>query len=61
MIKAVVIDDENLARSLIEDYIAEVPFMDCIGSYANPLNAIETLQDGDVDLILMAMVMVMLI
>jgi len=51
MIKAVVIDDENLARSLIEDYIAEVPFMDCIGSYANPLNAIETLQDGDVDLI----------
>lgn len=51
MMKAIVIDDENLARSLIEDYLAEVPFIECIGSYANPLDAIETLQDGKVDLI----------
>lgn len=51
MIKALVIDDEKLARSLIEDYIAEVPFLECVGSFANPLHAIEALQDGKVDLI----------
>jgi len=51
MIKAIVIEDENLARSLLEDYITEVPFMQCIGSYANPLLALEQLHQQAVDVL----------
>lgn len=53
MIKAIIVDDENLARSLISDYIDEVSFIKCAGCYANPLEAVEAIQDRSVDLVFM--------
>lgn len=51
MIKAIILEDENLARGLLKDYINEVPFMECVGEFANPLQALETLQSGQVDVV----------
>lgn len=51
MIKCIVIDDEPLALDLIENYISKTPFLELIGRYSNPMDAIEVLQNGEVDLL----------
>ena len=39
MIKCIVVDDEPLARSLLEDHIKEVPFLEHLGSFKNAVLA----------------------
>lgn len=51
MIRAIILEDENLARGLLKDYIKDVPFMECVGEFSNPLQAIEILQSGQVDVV----------
>lgn len=46
-----IIDDEELARVLLENYAARVPNLKLKGSYANPLKALQVLQDQSIDLI----------
>jgi two-component system, LytTR family, response regulator len=50
-INVIAIDDEPLALGLIESHIRKIPYLKLIGSYFNPLDALEIVKGGDVDLI----------
>ncbi len=50
-INCVIIDDEELARTLLETYIAKVPHLHLSGKFKNPLEAMETIQMQQVDLL----------
>jgi two-component system LytT family response regulator len=51
MLTCIAIDDEPLALELLEDNISKVPYLQLIGSYNNPLEAMKILQQQTVDLI----------
>jgi len=51
-LKTIAIDDEPLALSLLSDYIAKTPFLEIVGTFDNPLDAIDFLNKEPVDLIL---------
>ncbi len=50
-LKSIAIDDEPLALRLVSDYISKTPFLELVGAFDNPLDAIEFLADESVDLI----------
>lgn len=50
-INCIVIDDEQLARKLLETYISKVPELKLVGEFKNPLDALATLEETSVDLI----------
>lgn len=60
MIKCIVVDDEPLARSIIEGHIAEVPFLEHLGSFKNAVLAGDFLSKNSVDLIFLDIQMPML-
>ncbi|MBS1596914.1 MAG: response regulator transcription factor [Bacteroidetes bacterium] len=49
--KCIAIDDEPLALKLLEDNIKNVPYLELVGSYRNPLDTIKVLQENKIDLI----------
>jgi DNA-binding LytR/AlgR family response regulator len=49
--KCVVIDDDKVSRLLIEKYISKTNFLELVGSYENPVNAINDDKISDLDLI----------
>ncbi|AXT21064.1 response regulator [Flavobacteriaceae bacterium AU392] len=51
MIRCIVVDDEPLARSLIESHISEVLFLQYLGSFKNAILAAGFLSKNEVDLI----------
>jgi two-component system, LytTR family, response regulator LytT len=51
-LRTIAIDDEPLAISLLTDYITKTPFLELVGTFDNPLDAIDFLQNEIVDLIL---------
>ncbi len=51
MIKCIVVDDEPLARSLLEGHIGEVPFLEHLGSFKDGVEAIDFLRTTTVDVI----------
>lgn len=50
-IKCFVVDDEELARALLTAYISKLDFLELVGTAANPLEALEILKGGSVDLL----------
>ena len=50
-LKAIAIDDEPLALKLVGDYIGKTHFLELVGSFDNPLDAIDFLSKQPVDLI----------
>ncbi|MEQ6122045.1 response regulator transcription factor [Reichenbachiella sp. MALMAid0571] len=50
-LKCIVIDDEQLARKLLEEYIGKIPGLELVGQFKNPLDAITALNQQEVDLI----------
>lgn len=50
-ISCIIVEDEPLARRLIEDYIASTPNLLLLKSFSNPLLALEYLRSNEVDLI----------
>lgn len=50
-IKCIAIDDEPVALDIISDYINKIPFLELLNTYRNALQAIEFLQNNQVDLI----------
>lgn len=50
-IKCVVVDDEELARELIKTYIQKVDFLECVGTFENPLEALSLLKSSKIDLL----------
>ena len=51
MIRCIAIDDEELALELLEDNIKKVPFLELVGTYTNPLQAMEAINQQDIDLV----------
>ncbi len=51
MLQTIVIDDEPLAIKLVTSYIEKTPFLQLVGSFENPLSAMEFLETKPVDLI----------
>ncbi|MXV50507.1 response regulator [Pedobacter sp. HMF7647] len=47
----IIIEDEPLAAEILEDYVADVPFLKLIKSYPDALRALESLRDNHIDLI----------
>lgn len=50
-LKAIIIDDEPLARKLLSDFSEKIPFLEILGSFSNGLEALEFLKQHSPDLI----------
>lgn len=51
MLKCLIIDDEELARKLLEGYIELVDFLTLEGSFENPIQTLSLLKETTIDLI----------
>ncbi|KQM32209.1 LytR/AlgR family response regulator transcription factor [Chryseobacterium sp. Leaf201] len=51
-IKCLVVDDEPIAREIIESFIEKTPFLELIGSFGKSLDALNFIQNNKVDIIL---------
>lgn len=51
MMTCIVVDDEPLARSLLEQHIADIPFLEHAGSFKNALLAADFLSKNQVDVL----------
>lgn len=51
MINCLIIDDEPLARETLEDYIVRIPFVNLLGSFEDPMEAMEVISSTKVDLV----------
>ena len=50
-IRCIVVDDEELARGLLANYISRMEQLQLMGSYQNPLEALAVLEDEQIDLV----------
>lgn len=50
-IKCIVVDDEPLAISLLENYVEKISFLELVFSTENPISALEYIQNNDADLV----------
>jgi two-component system, LytTR family, response regulator len=50
-IRCLIIDDKPLALDILEDYIAKIPFLTLIHRTENPIEGLEWVQNGSVDLV----------
>lgn len=50
--KVLVVDDERLARTLLEDYVSKMPMLRLVCSCANAMNAMAVLQREKIDILL---------
>lgn len=50
-ISCIIIDDEPLARKGLNEYIADVDFLELVGEFDNPLRAAEMISQGEVQLL----------
>ncbi len=50
-IKTLLVDDEYLALNLLEGFIANIPDLEIVGKVKSPVQALEILQKGQVDLL----------
>ena len=46
-----IVDDEELARTLLENYVTRLPYLSLVGKCSNPIEALQLLQHQSVDLI----------
>ncbi len=50
-IKCLVVDDEELARSLLAAYIEKVDFLELVGTAENPVEALQRMREETIDLL----------
>jgi DNA-binding LytR/AlgR family response regulator len=50
-LKCIIIDDEPIARKLIEEFIGDIDFLELVGQAENPAKAIALINNNVVDLI----------
>lgn len=50
ILKCIIVDDESLARKLLEENIRQLPFLELVGVCKNPFEAMQVLQNQAVDL-----------
>ena len=46
-----IVDDEELARTLLENYVNRLPHLKLVGKCSNPIEALQLLQEHSIDLI----------
>lgn len=51
-LRCIVIDDEPLGREVIESFIEKIPFLTLAASFGDPLEALDHLQNFEVDIVL---------
>ncbi len=51
--KCLIVDDEQLARLLLQEYVAKIPMLEVKGVCKNPLEAMEVLQSENIDIMLL--------
>lgn len=49
--KCIAIDDEPLALSVVEDYVKRVPYLELIGAYENPFEALQVINRQAIDIV----------
>jgi DNA-binding LytR/AlgR family response regulator len=47
----IIVEDEPLARNLLEQYISKIPNLNLLHSISNPVEALEILRDSEVDIL----------
>jgi len=47
----IIVEDEPLARSLMENYVQKVPYLHLVQSFSDPLKALEFLRENNVDIL----------
>jgi DNA-binding LytR/AlgR family response regulator len=50
-LKCVIIDDEPVARKVLEEFVEEIGYLELAGQAENPLKAMSLLNAGDIDLL----------
>lgn len=50
-LRCIAVDDEPLALDIIEDYVAKVPFLELVLRTENPIEALQLVQSGEIDLV----------
>ena len=50
-LKCIIIDDEPIARKVLQEFIEEIDYLELAGQAENPLKAIPLLNDNDIDII----------
>jgi DNA-binding LytR/AlgR family response regulator len=50
-LKCIIIDDEPIARKILEEFIEEIDYLELIGQAENPLKAMQLLNNNGIDII----------
>jgi DNA-binding LytR/AlgR family response regulator len=50
-LKCIIIDDEPVARRLLQEFIEEIDYLELTGQAENPLKAMSLINDNDIDII----------
>jgi DNA-binding LytR/AlgR family response regulator len=50
-LKCIIIDDEPVARKVLQEFIEEIDFMELIGEAENPLKAMSLINENNIDII----------
>ena len=50
-IKCLIIDDEPLAAEVIQSHLKEFSNMELVGTFANPIDALKTLEENKIDVV----------
>jgi len=51
MLRCLIIDDEELARTLLKTYADKIDYLEVIGTYENPVEALGIIKDQDINLV----------
>lgn len=51
--KCLIVDDEKLARELLESYVRKIPYLEVAGMCGTAIEAMKALQSGDIDIMLL--------
>jgi len=50
-LKCIIIDDEPIARKILQEFVEEIDYLELIGEAENPLKAMLLLNDNDVEIV----------
>ena len=50
-LKCIIIDDEPVARKILQEFIEEIDYLDLVGQAENPLKAMSLMNDNNIDII----------
>ncbi len=50
-LSCIIVEDEPLARQLLEQYVRKVPHLDLLKAFSNPLEALDFLRNNEVDIL----------